>query len=112
MKNKKMKTFITIMLSVPIGAQLANAQRCSTCPSESSTYSSGYSSPGAFPSYQYPSVMPGIEGPSMYMMPDGGTWTVYPNVLPGCAPPPVYTPPEYPAEVNVYHHYPRHRPRY
>ncbi len=58
--------------------------------------------PGAFPSYEYPPTMPGVPGPTVYLMPDGGTWWVGPNAMPGFAPPPVYIPPAYPREIIIH----------
>jgi hypothetical protein len=66
------------------------------------------SSPREYPHYDAPSVLPDVPGPRIYLMPDGGTWTVIPNVLPGMAPPPIYnTPPDNdrrPEDFHIYIH--------
>ena len=59
---------------------------------------------GAFPVYRYPRMTsePNIPGPTLFLMPDGGTWYIGPPMIDGFIPPPVYTPPD-----NRYHG--RHR---
>ena len=68
------------------------------------TEAAAQSGPGGYPYYQYPPAIPGVQGPTEYLMPDGGRWVQYGNVMPGVAPPPVYIPPEYPQEVIIYDH--------
>jgi hypothetical protein len=66
---------------------------------------SGFSS-GAFPVYRYPRMTsePNIPGPTVFLMPDGGTWMIGPPMIDGFIPPPVYTPPD-----DNYYHHGRHR---
>ena len=67
-------------------------------------------SPGAFPYYEATPTLPGFRGERVYLMPDGGTWTIGPPVLPGVNPPPIYTaPPDRREDVHIYIHNGRQR---
>ena len=67
-------------------------------------------SPGAFPYFESAPTLPGVRGERVYLMPDGGTWTIGPPVLPGVNPPPVYTPPpDRHEDIHIYIHNGRQR---
>jgi hypothetical protein len=63
---------------------------------------------GALPYYRYPRMLsdPGIPGSTVFLMPDGGTWTINPPAIDGFLPPPIYTPPD---RDDYYRHHRRGR---